>query len=151
MSTSCSFYWWTSMLNQNHILVHRCIKCINLTQALMKILLVCWMNKCDSFTNLRIVNTLTHALYIWLSLSSSFSQQPNDKQTQTICPEKTVHPLFNVHIFNQKLHSCKELHKTRMKNATTQPQRQLVTVWRNERYFLENFMTNEDTWSCLTI
>jgi len=79
ISTSCSFYWCTSMLNQNHILAHQCIKCINLTQALLKILLVCWMNKCGSFTNLRTVDTLTHTVHMALPAFSSLNSQITNK------------------------------------------------------------------------
>jgi hypothetical protein len=78
MSTSCSFYWCTSMLNQNHILAHKCIKCINLTQALLKILLVCWMNTCGSFTNLRTVDTLTHTVHTALPVFFSSLNSQND-------------------------------------------------------------------------
>jgi hypothetical protein len=82
---------FTSMLNQNHILAHQCIKCINLTQALMKILLVCWMNKCGSFTNLRNVDTLTLYIRLFVFFSSLNSQMTNkhehfaQKRQQTLC------------------------------------------------------------------
>lgn len=79
MSTSCRFYWCTSMLNQNHIPAHQWIKCINLTNAFVKIRLVCWMNKCGNFTNLRIVDTLTYTVYMTFSIyfSSLNSQMTN--------------------------------------------------------------------------
>lgn len=83
---------------------------------------------------------------VLLVFFSSLNSQTTNKHKHFALKDST--PLFNVYIFNQRLYSCKEQHKTRMKNATTQPQRQLVTVWWNERYFLQNSMTNE-IWTCL--
>ena len=62
LSTSCSFYWCISLLKQNHIPAHQCIKRNNLKEAFLKIWLVCWMNKCGSFTNLRTVDMLTYTV-----------------------------------------------------------------------------------------
>jgi len=65
---------------------------------LMKILLVCWMNKCGSFRNLRTVNTLTRPVHRDLPISfSSLNSQMTNKHKHSALKRK--YTLCSMNIF----------------------------------------------------